>query len=84
VIDVVQAINAVKRRVGGRTLSAGEAHSVILTRTYDAAVDDVWDACTNPERIARWFLPLSGELRVGGRYQLQGNASGTESAGISG
>jgi hypothetical protein len=36
----------------------------------------VWDACTNPERIPRWFLPVSGELREGGRYQIQGNASG--------
>jgi uncharacterized protein YndB with AHSA1/START domain len=34
-------------------------------------------ACTNAERIPRWFLPISGELRVGGRYQLEGNAGGT-------
>ena len=34
----------------------------------DAAIDDVWDACTNPERIPRWFLPVSGDLRLGGRY----------------
>jgi uncharacterized protein YndB with AHSA1/START domain len=30
-----------------------------------------------PERIPRWFLPVSGELRAGGRYQLEGNAGGT-------
>src|SRR5262249_45824537 len=24
----------------------------------------------------RWFLPISGDLRLGGRYQLQGNAGG--------
>jgi hypothetical protein len=28
-------------------------------------------------RIPRWFLPVSGELRPGGRYQLEGNAGGT-------
>jgi uncharacterized protein YndB with AHSA1/START domain len=44
---------------------------------YDTPPEDVWDACTDPERIARWFLPLSGDLRPGGRYELQGNASGT-------
>jgi uncharacterized protein YndB with AHSA1/START domain len=33
--------------------------------------------CTNPERIPRWFLPVSGELKEGGRYQLEGNAGGT-------
>jgi uncharacterized protein YndB with AHSA1/START domain len=48
-----------------------------ISQTYDAPQADVWDACTDPERIARWFLPVSGELRVGGRYQLQGNAGGT-------
>src|SRR5204863_121918 len=26
---------------------------------------------------ARWFLPVSGDLRLGGRYQLEGNAGGT-------
>ena len=29
-----------------------------------------------PERIPRWFLPVSGDLRLGGRYQLEGNAGG--------
>src|SRR5712691_6844727 len=42
-----------------------------------SVAEDVWDACTNPERIPRWFLPVSGELRLGGRYQLEGNAGGT-------
>lgn len=49
----------------------------MLSRSYDAAVEDVWDACTNPERIPRWFLPVTGELRAGGRFQLEGNAGGT-------
>lgn len=76
-IDVVHQINSTKRQVGSRVLDAGEARTITVTRTYDAPVEDVWDACTNPERIPRWFLPISGELRVGGRYQLQGNAAGT-------
>jgi len=76
VIEVVEQINSVERRVGSRTLDAGEAWTVVIARTYDAALEDVWDACTNPERIPRWFLPVSGDLRVGGRYQLEGNAGG--------
>ncbi len=36
----------------------------------------MWDAITSPERIARWFLPISGDLREGGTYSLEGNASG--------
>jgi uncharacterized protein YndB with AHSA1/START domain len=75
-IDVAQQINAVRRQVGKRVLEAGEARSVVVSQSYPAAVDDVWDACTNPERIPRWFLPVSGELKLGGHYQLEGNAGG--------
>src|SRR6266516_7053579 len=76
-IDVTQQINAVRRQVGTRVLEAGEARTVTVSQSYNAPIEDVWDACTNPERIPRWFLPISGDLRVGGRYQLEGNASGT-------
>ena len=75
-IDVKEHVNAVRREVGTRALEAGEARVVTIIRTYDAPVDDVWDACTNIERIPRWFAPVTGDLRVGGRYQLQGNAGG--------
>ena len=76
-IEVVQQINAVRRRVGHRTLDAGEARSVIISQVYPAAIEDVWDACTSPDRIARWFVPVTGDLRAGGRFQIEGNASGT-------
>jgi uncharacterized protein YndB with AHSA1/START domain len=76
-IDVTHQINAVRRHVGSRVFKAGEAHVVSLSQTYDSTVEDVWDACTNPERIPRWFLPVSGDLRPGGKYQLEGNAGGT-------
>ena len=76
-IDVVQQVNAVRREVGTRVLEAGDARTVTISQSYDAGIDDVWDACTNPERIPRWFLPVSGELRLHGRYQLEGNAGGT-------
>ena len=76
-IEVVEQINAVRRRVGSRGLEAGEAHTVIISQVYAAPAEDVWDACTNPARIPRWFVPVSGDLRAGGRYQIQGNASGT-------
>lgn len=76
-IDIIQQINSVRRQVGPRTLEAGEMRTVTISQTYKADVDDVWDACTNAKRIPRWFLPISGDLRVGGRYQLEGNAGGT-------
>lgn len=75
-IDVDHQINAVRRTVGTRTLEAGEARVVTLGQTYATGIDDMWEACTSAERIPRWFLPVSGELKVGGRYQLEGNADG--------
>ena len=76
-IDVVHEISTVDRQVGSRTLAAGEARTVTVSRVYETPPEDLWDACTNPERIPRWFLPISGDLRPGGRYALEGNASGT-------
>lgn len=52
------------------------ARAVKGTRVYDTDVDDLWDALTNSERIPRWFLPISGELEAGGRYEFEGHASG--------
>jgi uncharacterized protein YndB with AHSA1/START domain len=75
-IDIVREIEAVQREVGAGRLAAGEGRTVRLSRTYDAPIEDVWDALTTPERITRWFLPISGDYRVGGRYQLEGNAGG--------
>src|ERR1700733_5089039 len=76
-IEVVQQINAVRRRVGDRTLDAGEASSVIISQGYPAAIEDVWDACTSPDGMARGFVPVPGDLRAGGPFQSEGNASGT-------
>lgn len=76
-IDATHEIDATARVVGARTLPAGEARVVSIRRTYDTTVEDLWEACTSAERIPRWFLPVSGELEVGGRYQLEGNAGGT-------
>jgi uncharacterized protein YndB with AHSA1/START domain len=76
-IDVASQINDVRREVGSRVMEAGEARTTVVAQTYDATIEDVWDACTNPERIPRWFLPVTGDFRLGGRYQIEGNASGT-------
>src|SRR5215207_937092 len=76
-IDLAQHMGAVVRTVENREHGGSLARVVVASRTYDTTVEDLWDALTNKERIPRWFLPVSGELRLGGRYQLQGNAGGT-------
>ncbi len=75
-IEILREIEAVQREVGEGRLPSGEAKVVRLRRTYDAPIDDVWNALTTPERISRWFLPVSGDFRIGGRYQFEGNAGG--------
>jgi uncharacterized protein YndB with AHSA1/START domain len=75
-IDVTHQIDATGRRVGSRVLEAGEARVVTVSQIYDTDIDDLWDACTSVERIPRWLAPISGDLRLHGRYQLEGNAGG--------
>jgi len=74
---VTGGVSDTRRTLGTRTLEAGEATVATISRVYPTTVDDLWNACTDPERLPRWFLPVSGELVVGGKYQLQGNANGT-------
>jgi uncharacterized protein YndB with AHSA1/START domain len=40
--------------------------AVRVEDVYDTDVDDLWSACTTPERLARWIAEISGDLRVGG------------------
>lgn len=47
------------------------------SRDYPTDNDDLWDAISNPERIKRWFAPVSGDFVVDSRYQIDGNAGGT-------
>lgn len=71
-IDILEHINAVQRDVS-RT---GETVTVLMRRSYQAEPAEVWDALTDPERMQRWLMPISGDLKVGGSFQLQGNAGG--------
>ena len=76
-VDVEHQINAVERRLGTRIIDAKDAHVVTISQSYDTDQDDLWDAVTNIERIPRWLMPISGDLKVGGSYQLEGQAGGT-------
>ncbi|HMK11494.1 MAG TPA: SRPBCC family protein [Acidimicrobiales bacterium] len=79
-MDFAKAIDTTHRSVVASSREGQPIHAVVLERTYEGSIEDVWDALTQPERIPRWFLPVSGDLRVGGRYQLEGNAGGTITA----
>lgn len=74
--DLMDELTAVQRTVRDGEVPAGPAKVVVLARTYAAPAEDVWDAVTDRERLSRWFLPVSGDLELGGRYQFEGNAGG--------
>jgi uncharacterized protein YndB with AHSA1/START domain len=75
-IDVTQQIAATDRSLNP-PVAAGELRTLTIAQTYDTDLADLWDACTNADRIPRWFLPVTGDLRLGGTYALEGNAHGT-------
>jgi uncharacterized protein YndB with AHSA1/START domain len=74
--DVMDELAAAKRVMGTGSVPAGEAYTVELRRRYDAGIEDVWDAITSPERLRRWLKPVTGDLRPGGRFDLEGGEHG--------
>ena len=79
-IDVARVLGLVTRSVTNFEKDGKPASTVTLTRLYDTSVDDLWDAVTSRERIPRWFASVEGDLQLGGRYQVKGNAGGTITA----
>jgi uncharacterized protein YndB with AHSA1/START domain len=67
-IDVVRVLGLVTRSVRNFEKHGKAASAVTLTRLYETSVDDLWDAVTSEQRIPRWFLPVEGDLRLGGKY----------------
>lgn len=75
-MNYTNAFGAEFREVHEATHNGEPARVVQGARTYATDADDLWDALTNVTRIPRWFLPVDGDLRLGGRFQLEGNAAG--------
>ncbi len=73
-------LSAVERSVSLLERGGRPAGAVTLRRGFPVTLADLWDAVTNGDRIERWFLPVSGELEPGGRYQLERNAGGVITA----
>ncbi len=79
-IDVATHLGAVARVVEDRMQDGKRMRVVVASRAYDTNIDDLWDALTNQERLPRWFAAVDGDLRLGGRFQVKGNAGGTITA----
>ncbi len=45
--------------------------AVRVEDVYDTDIEDLWEACTDPERLGRWIAEVSGsDLREGGTVQV--------------
>lgn len=56
----------------GRLVHTDAGRDLVLTRTFDASIEDVWASITESERTARWFASWTGDPGPGKtiRYRL--------------
>ncbi len=54
------------RITGAMRALDGTRGAVRVEDLYDTDIEDLWEACTSPARLARWIAEVSGDLRVGG------------------
>jgi uncharacterized protein YndB with AHSA1/START domain len=69
-------LGKVSRRLESASRDSRPVRVLLAAQSYGTDLPDLWEAVTAPERLSRWFLPVSGDLRLHGRYQVEGNASG--------
>jgi uncharacterized protein YndB with AHSA1/START domain len=75
--DLIAHMNAMSRVVRSLELDGKPAKAVVASCIYDTDLPDLWDAIVTADRRRRWFGVVTGDLEVGGKYQIEGNASGT-------
>jgi uncharacterized protein YndB with AHSA1/START domain len=49
----------------GRVIEQDGRHVLVQTRTFDAPIEDVWAAVTDPDRLARWIGTWTGDPESG-------------------
>jgi uncharacterized protein YndB with AHSA1/START domain len=75
-MDFDAVIDATSRTVEVGTESDPHVRTLTVTRLFDISSDSLWNASTRANELTRWFLPISGTLYEGGRYEIQDTASG--------
>lgn len=62
----------------------GTMHALDETRgavrvedVYDTDIEDLWEACTSPERLVRWLAEVSGERHLGGTVHVTFTSTAT-------
>lgn len=58
-------------RINATTRALNKTHGAVRVEdVYDTDIDDLWQACTKPERLARWIAQVSGDLCEAGTVQV--------------
>lgn len=68
-------------RVVGSLRSADGVGVVRIEERYDTDIEDLWDAITDPARLARWHGQVEGDLRPGGAFRMYVASNDIESTG---
>jgi uncharacterized protein YndB with AHSA1/START domain len=68
-------------RILGSLRSADGVAVVRIEDRYDTDIDDLWEAITDPDRLARWHGQVEGDLRPGGEFRVYIEADDIESIG---
>jgi uncharacterized protein YndB with AHSA1/START domain len=68
-------------RILGTLQSADGKGVVHIEARFEADIDDLWAALTDPGRLARWYGQVEGNLRPGGEFRARVIASGWEGTG---
>lgn len=54
----------------------GESYRLVYDEIYPTDVDDLWQAVTDRDRLARWMADYSGDLRLGGTWEVASDDDG--------
>ena len=64
------------------TLGTADGKGVVRVEDrFDADIETVWSALTDPSRLASWWGEVEGDLRLGGEYHARVFASGWDGTG---
>jgi uncharacterized protein YndB with AHSA1/START domain len=68
-------------RILGSLRSADGQGIVRIEDRYDTGIGDLWAALTDPDRLARWYGQVEGDLRPGGEFRLYLESDGWDGTG---
>ena len=71
-----------ERRILGSLRAADGVGVVRIEDRYDTGIDDLWAAITDPDRVARWYGRVDGDLRLGGQFHLFVDGSEWDGTGV--